>query len=629
MLPELRRIDVTRIDATYRCNPKDGPSCGAEVPVGKVTCPACRKGQVRPNAPIPTGRLISNAVLYDDGTPVALVTSVSKEAAGFLTAMTKWAHDEVAGPSQAPGSVPRLSGIGDRQRMFGTLAPQPLRKRYGCRRSHVTRGTDPDAWAEVAAEAHGILEAALPDVAARNVALADPIGEPWKFPGTGWTSGVLNLTQLLPFHRDAGNLAGSWSGMVGARSAVDGGHLYLPEYDLTLEVGNRSLICFPGGMVTHGVTPMTVKRGGWRVTAVFYGLRGCLACAATEAEELTRMDRRATELNRAMAQNAPEKAPGAPESNAPAVVAPTPRPTRPTPVDKTEAERLEDLAEFARLMIDSRDLEPWAGVMAELRRTGAITYDEAVWLVKLYNAFDSLGSAWGVFRRWPSHDAWRDAPDRSEAADFPCTQERRGLRGGKVLIHLASYVNAIAEKGADGWLRTALRTGRPGADFLVLNDHVRAIWGVGRQTAFEWAEFLAKVCDYPITATSAMLWESEGPRRALQRLYGNPTPTAQWLDRRASECKSFLAERGVDLAWEDFETVICDFNVGRDGRYYVGRHLAALAEEIADLPDPADRRLLEAAFDAYVPAPWSGIKPGIDPAKMPVYRDTGKLIDQP
>jgi hypothetical protein len=282
---------------------------------------------------------------------------------------------------------------------------------------------------------------------------------------------------------------------------------------------------------------------------------------------------------------------------------------------------LQDLVAFARVEVESHDLEPWAEVLAELRIRGVVDDEGAYWLVKLYNAYDDLGSAWCAYRRWPSPRAWARAADAEDAADFPCTQERRGLRGGRVLIHLGSYVAHLADTDQALWIDA----GRAGG-YRAFLRHLRQVWGVGRQTAYEWAEFLLKVCGVPVVATDAQLWESEGPRRALQRLYNNPDPSPAWLDERGAEARETLAEAGVPLSWEDFETVICDFNVMRDGRYYPGRHLAALREEINGVLEPGDRALLLDAFRAVVPDPWNEMPPGIDARLMPVYRDTGRIV---
>lgn len=300
---------------------------------------------------------------------------------------------------------------------------------------------------------------------------------------------------------------------------------------------------------------------------------------------------------------------------------------------------LEDLVRFARIEVESADVEPWAAILTDLYQHGVVNRDEALWLVKLYNAYDSLGSAWGVFRRWSDPYQWVFATDRAEAAEFPCTQERRGLRGGRVLKHLYSYVDHLAGDKQETWLwrgicingtddADAARRARE-ASFTSMLKHTRQVWGVGRQTAFEWAEFLGKVVDFPLSAGHAFLWESEGPRRSLQRIYGNDSPHAAWLDEKALETRAVLADAGIELSWEDLETIICDFNVMRDGRYYPGRHLAAVREEIEDLPNPHDRATLMESFNRVVPEPWRSIAPGIDKTKLPIYRNSGKMITEP
>src|SRR5262249_14361465 len=134
------------------------------------------------------------------------------------------------------------------------------------------------------------------------------------------------------------------------------------------------------------------------------------------------------------------------------------------------------------------------------------------------------------------------------------------------------------------WVLAPLRRDSSAWDAMRLMDHLRPVWGVGRQTAFEWAEFICKVLGLPVEPADDVLWESSGPRRSIQALYGEVMPTEEWLDDRAEECKAFLVDEGVDLSWWDFETIICDFHVMRAGRYYPGRHLAALREEIQLAP---------------------------------------------
>jgi hypothetical protein len=279
----------------------------------------------------------------------------------------------------------------------------------------------------------------------------------------------------------------------------------------------------------------------------------------------------------------------------------------------------EDLATFAHLEVTSGDLEPWAVLLRAVGARLGFPEEHRLWLVKLYNAYDALDSAWAVYRRWPTPAAWAAAWDASDAGDYACTQERRGLRGGKVVKHLGAYVAALGGQSQGVWLRQAPM------DFLSLMAWTRQVWGVGRQTAFEWVEFLAKVADFPVAAPDAQLWESEGPRRSLQALFHDATPSPARLERYARQTRGWLARQGVPLAWEDLETVICDFQVMRLGRYYPGRHLAAVRGEIEGMA-PADRAVWLAAFRDSILAPWRDIAPGIDKRLLPVYRDTGVIV---
>lgn len=286
---------------------------------------------------------------------------------------------------------------------------------------------------------------------------------------------------------------------------------------------------------------------------------------------------------------------------------------------------LADLAEFARLELEAGDVEPWAAVIGHLHRSGHLDTEQALWAVKLYNAYDDISSAWRVAADWPTPAAWALAgPERRKAAAYFISRERRNLFGGRLVRHLDSYVEGLDGRDQLEWLREALTGTDPYANFLTLMPYLRRTWGTGRQSAFEWAEFVAKVLSLPVETPDACLWESSGPRESLQRLYGNPAPTEQWLNERAEECRTWLASQGAPLSWWDFETVICDFNVMRKGRYYPGAHIAMIREEIESLPNPARAQLRE-ALAAAVPAPWIDTPPGRDKQLGRAYAATGRI----
>lgn len=286
--------------------------------------------------------------------------------------------------------------------------------------------------------------------------------------------------------------------------------------------------------------------------------------------------------------------------------------------DDGRKKALADLALFAAMEVASGDLEPWAAMLSAIKKARNLGVEETLWMIKLYNAYDALDSTWNMATRWPTPFAWFMDPKWQEAANYPCTQERRGLRGGRVLNHLKSYFER-AGLNQLAWLEKCPK------DYWALTKHVRSIWGVGRQTAFEWLEFLNKVADQGIYAPDAALWESLGPRRSLEALWNDNTPTEKQLNKYASDTREYIAEHGTCLAWEDFETVICDFHVMRTGGYYPGRHLAAVRGEIEGVTKPAQRMALLDLFTEIIPEPWNRIAPGIDKSLLPFYRDTGEI----
>jgi hypothetical protein len=289
---------------------------------------------------------------------------------------------------------------------------------------------------------------------------------------------------------------------------------------------------------------------------------------------------------------------------------------------------LDDLVTFAHLERDAADIEPWAEILAWLHRAGILDGEQAAWAVKLYNATDDLGSAFAIMAHAGSPGEWASLPqDHADAINaLPISQERRNLRGGRLTIHLDSYVKHLGGLPQRAWLEEGVPWTRPLVErFYPLMERMREVWGTGRQSAFEWAEFAGKTGLVAVDAPDACLWESTGPRDSLVELWGLIRPTPADLDDAAARTKAHLADNGVDLPWWDFETVICDFKVMRRGRYYPGRHLGMLREEIVHAP-PQWRGHLEDAWDAVIPAPWRYVQPGDRKDLRPVYRATGRIV---
>ena len=182
----------------------------------------------------------------------------------------------------------RLSGIKSANRVFGTLEPNKLRRRFGCTPANLNK-ENPELNALLGKisvtnfEMFQQIDRARADEHERIVRGA--IHPDWLIAGSPYTSGVINNSAALPYHRDLGNLTGSWSAMLSIRKNMKGGHLDLPEYGVTLGIPDRSVTIFNGQALWHGVTPMmAAKKDAYRFTIVWYAKKGICHCGAAKDE---------------------------------------------------------------------------------------------------------------------------------------------------------------------------------------------------------------------------------------------------------------------------------------------------------------------------------------------------------
>lgn len=189
----------------------------------------------------------------------------------------------------------RGSGTRNASRTFGMAARNVILRREGCRPASMHR----DHPAECAvlldcAKALGEqLREAAPEVYAADEKTVGEVHEDWRIvPGSLWTSGNINLSSALPYHRDRANFS-TWSGMPVLRRGMRGGRLCIPEYDLVLPCRDGWVVYFNGNGLVHGVTPMKPKdRDAYRFSVVHYALRGMKDCHSAALEQIEAAKRR-------------------------------------------------------------------------------------------------------------------------------------------------------------------------------------------------------------------------------------------------------------------------------------------------------------------------------------------------
>lgn len=312
---DFQRITLERVEPLVPCTLATGhrshlrnefTSCGALIPWAPSSpCPNCGGRQYKPLAQEPPeGALIidGNKAIVDKETGEVVAVhavqhqSLANRLAAELRKIGFW-YD--SGNNKKPKSEARLSGIVSQFRTFGFTPPVPLRRRYACSRCTFdnVEQRSRDVLEDFCHAAEWVFRTLAPEVHAHTgQQVRDTIPEAWLMAGTPWTSGIINHTAALPYHRDSGNVQGSWSAMLAARNGVGGGLLHLADYDCYLAVPNGSISIFDGQSVLHGVTPL--KAGGhnaYRYTVVTYARRGMKVCSPNPRDEAKRAALKATE----------------------------------------------------------------------------------------------------------------------------------------------------------------------------------------------------------------------------------------------------------------------------------------------------------------------------------------------
>lgn len=182
----------------------------------------------------------------------------------------------------------RLSGMMYESEVFGYTAPVKIRRRFATSASRINQRrpeiaalldqTTKTLWEK--------LKELTPECSAEHERIIkDTILEDWWIAGAPYTSGIINNTAALPYHKDSRNVPDSWSMMLCLRKHVGGGGLHLPEYDVTFGIPDNSVTFFDGQSTWHGVTPLHFTRpDSCRFTLVWYAKMDIQGSVSREEE---------------------------------------------------------------------------------------------------------------------------------------------------------------------------------------------------------------------------------------------------------------------------------------------------------------------------------------------------------
>lgn len=260
--------------------------------------------ETEPNIPSPRAEGdITMAVDRATGEVVGIITKLSRDWTANL-------RRAVIGIEM--GSVARMGGrMAGGGRTFGWSPKRVMNGRETCRSTSAASEypSQHEVLTSLSKHLTETFDKLLPDRAAADKTVLSQVLEDWKMEeGALWTSGVINKSATLPYHRDGMNFQ-TWSAMPSLRYGMLGGHLHLPEYDLTFPVRDGEVTWFCGKDLVHGVTPMTIKKkvaGAYRYSIVYYALSGMKDCR-TFAEETTISAQLRTERELKMAEEARQR----------------------------------------------------------------------------------------------------------------------------------------------------------------------------------------------------------------------------------------------------------------------------------------------------------------------------------
>jgi hypothetical protein len=181
----------------------------------------------------------------------------------------------------------RSSGLTNVSRTFGMAPRKPIQWREGCAPTSLARDEPAvmGVLTDYAAELRDMLDGWLPDVVDQGRKAVSPVLPEWRLADDAlWTSGVINLSSELPYHRDRFNFD-AWSAMAVLRRGTRGGYLHVPEYDLVVPCRDGWALFWSGFQLVHGVTPIhKVEPDGYRYSIVYYALKGMKDCYTAAVE---------------------------------------------------------------------------------------------------------------------------------------------------------------------------------------------------------------------------------------------------------------------------------------------------------------------------------------------------------
>ena len=161
--------------------------------------------------------------------------------------------------------------------ILGSVAPKPHMRRPYPTISSVHRENKSKTFIKAmwgaSVEAEKIIKQLTPEIYKTQLELFKDVDKKWRF-GNMFTSSISNFNIAAAYHRDTGNIVGAVNVILTKRNNADGGCLNVPDYNVTFEQADNSMLVYPAWKNVHGVTPIIkTAEDGYRNSLIFYPLK--------------------------------------------------------------------------------------------------------------------------------------------------------------------------------------------------------------------------------------------------------------------------------------------------------------------------------------------------------------------
>lgn len=172
-------------------------------------------------------------------------------------------------------------GVEQFSTIIGSIPPKPhMRRSYATHSSVHSVGSAQvfvKAMLLACQEAEQVLKQIAPNIYEKQLEIiSTEVDEVWRF-GNLFTSSISNYNIAAAAHVDTGNIRDCVNVICTKRKDSTGGNLHLPDYGITFDCCDNSMIVYPAWKSIHAVTPIKPQAtNGYRNSLIFYPLKAFL-----------------------------------------------------------------------------------------------------------------------------------------------------------------------------------------------------------------------------------------------------------------------------------------------------------------------------------------------------------------